>query len=606
MKIKFYIVILFLIFFTPTYGQKTNNESLAREYYRQGEFKKAEQLFKEVYKKKKVRSIYDKYIVCLIKNQSYKEAEKVIKGFYKKTKNPTILIDLGKLYVVKEEAELANKTFNQALKEAEKNERFLPAIGGKFFKEKKYTLALSAYSAAKKSNNKAGYSIQIANIYSYLGDMESMYKEVINLLIDHPSYLQSAKNIIRRTIDENDQNENNKILKKLLIKSVQKDNSYEVSKTLIWLFMQEKKFEDALQYEISIDKRILSNKNDIINLSEIALSNKEYAVAIKALEYVINNIDTNTYYYEYCQLNLLDVKFFILEENKIKKKSDIIQLKEQYTKIINAFDINSETIPAIKNYCYLMSNYLEQEEEAIKILEHTIQNTNLEPIDIAICKIELAKILTSKNDVWEAVLIYSQVEKDFKNDVIGQEAKFQKTKINYYKGDFEWAQNQLNVLKLSTSKLIANNAMQLSLLISDNLNLDTTNTALLLYAKSELLCEQKKYSESLQKLNELEAQFPDHTLADEILLKKFNIYTKQKDYIKALDALSVICDKYYYDILYDDALFYQAQIYDIINNDKIKAKEKYEELLLKCPNSIFINQARKRYKELRANNFLKL
>jgi len=370
--------------------------------------------------------------------------------------------------------------------------------------------------------------------------------------------------------------------------------------------MQEKKFNEALQYEISIDKRLLSNKSDIMNLSEIALSNKEYEVAINALEYIISNNDVNTYYFEYCQLTILDIKFFILEENKIKKKGDIIQLTEQYSEIINEFGIKSETIPAIKNYCYLMSNYLNQEEESIEILKNTINNTNLEPIDIAVCKIELAKILTSKNDIWEAILIYSQVEKDFKNDIIGQEAKFQKTKINYYKGDFEWAQNQLKVLKLSTSKLIANNAMQLSLLISDNLNLDTTNTALLLYAKSEFLFEQKKYSESLQQLNELELQFPDHTLADEILLKKFNIHKKNKDYTKALNVLNLICEKYYYDILYDDALFYQAQIYDIINNDQIKAKEKYEELLLKCPNSIFINQARKRYKELRTNNFLKL
>ena len=179
-------------------------------------------------------------------------------------------------------------------------------------------------------------------------------------------------------------------------------------------------------------------------------------------------------------------------------------------------------------------------------------------------------------------------------------------KISYYNGDFEWAQTQLKVLKLSTSKLIANNAMKLSLLISDNLNLDTTDTALLIYAQSELLFKQKKYTACLKKLNELEINFPGHSLLDEMLLKKSDVYIAKKEYVEAINCLNQIGEKYYYDILFDDALFYQAQIYENALKDKKNAKEKYEELLLKTPNSIFVNQARKRYRLLRENNFLKL
>ena len=219
---------------------------------------------------------------------------------------------------------------------------------------------------------------------------------------------------------------------------------------------------------------------------------------------------------------------------------------------------------------------------------------------------ELASALLKQEEVWDATLLYAQVEKEFKEDVIGQKAKFQKTKISYYNGDFEWAQTQLKVLKLSTSKLIANNAMKLSLLISDNLNLDTTDTALLIYAQSELLFKQKKYDACLKKLNELEIGFPGHSLLDEVLLKQSDVYIDKKEYSKALECLNEIGEKYYYDILYDDALFHQAQIYESALKDPKSAKLKYEELLLKTPNSIFVNQARKRYRSLRENNFLKL
>ena len=254
----------------------------------------------------------------------------------------------------------------------------------------------------------------------------------------------------------------------------------------------------------------------------------------------------------------------------------------------------------------MLAIYLNKETEAIELLKKSIQNPALDRYDLSLCKMELANILIVSGDIWEATLLYAQIEKEFKEDIIGQKAKFEKIKINYYNGDFEWAQNQLKVLRLSTSKLIANNAMKLSLLISDNLNLDTTNHALLLYAKADLLFQQKKYNDCLKNLETIEGEFPNHSLLDEVLLKKSDLFIEQQEYTKAIECLEKITSKYYYDILYDDALFYQAKIYENILGDNKKAKNKYEELLLKNPNSIFIDEARKQYRLLRNSNFLQL
>ncbi|MAZ58624.1 MAG: hypothetical protein CMP56_04385 [Flavobacteriales bacterium] len=606
MKIKYCILFFLLTAASSITSQSVSDENLAREYYRQGDFQKASTLFEGIYKKKKVKSIYDKYVDCLIKIESYKKAEKTIKSFYKQNKNPSILIDLGKIYELKKENELSIETFELALKEAKKNNRFLATVGSKFFKEKKYEFALSAYLLANKENPRATYLIQIANIYSHLADIESMYEKLIELIKKYPNYFQTSKNMLRRTISEDEGNDNNKKLKKILLKNIQKENSYEVSKILVWLFLQEKKFNQALKYEISIDKTSFNNSMEIISLCDVAFSNEDYETALEGLNYILESHHENSYEYEYSSLQILDMEFQILENKKLKKDSEIKDLVKAHNEALDFFGIKSETIFTLKNYCNLLAIYLDEENKAIQILENTIQNKGLDKYDIAICKMELAKILISNGDIWESSLLYSQVEKEFKEDVIGQTAKFEKIKINYYKGDFEWAQNQLKVLKRSTSKLISNNAIKLSLLISDNLNLDTTNLALLEYAKAELLFEQKKYADCLKTLNDLEISFPNHTLIDEVLFKKFDVFIKIKEYTNALNALHEICEKYYYDILYDDALFYQARIYEDIIDDKIKAKEKYEELLLKTPNSIFINKARKRYRLLRTNNLLKL
>lgn len=604
MKIKFSILLFLLS--SIIYSQVTKTEQLAAEYYKKGDFLNAASLFEEIYKQKKVKTIYSKYIDCLIKIQSYKKAEKTIKGFYKKKNDPTILIDLGELYIIQGDPVKGREKFEAAINEAKKNTRFLPTVSSKFMKIKQYEFALKGYSIAKQKNDKASYSLQIANIYSYLGEIEKMYNELIQILYKYPNYFQTCKNKLRITISDDGENENNKKLKKTLIKSIQKKNSYEVSKLIVWLFMQEKKFQDALDYEISIDKRISDNQLDIIQLGDIAVKNGDLKTAENAFQYILKNNHENSYYYEYSSVRLLDIEFETLISPKIKKRQDIEQLANKHKLTLDKLGVKTETISTLKNYCEILAIYLDKQSNAIEILQNAIQNSILDPYDIAICKMELAKIWLQNGNIWESTLLYAQVEKEFNEDVIGQKAKFEKTKINYYKGDFKWAQNQLKVLKLSTSKLIANNAMKLSLLISDNLNLDTSETALLLYAKAELLFNQKQYSECLAQLKTLKEEFPGHSLIDEVLLKEADVFIEKKEYENAIRCLNKICEEYYYDILYDDALFYQAQIYEHALNETNEAKKIYEKMLLKTPNSIFINEARNRYKMLRQNNFLQL
>tara|TARA_A100001011_G_scaffold385692_1_gene460151 strand:+ start:205 stop:2022 length:1818 start_codon:yes stop_codon:yes gene_type:complete len=603
---KYNLVLITFLLAYLTYSQNVTDEMLAEEYYRNKEFDKASKIFETLYKVEKRKKIYIKYIDCLIQIEAYKKAERIIKSFYKKTHDPTILIDLGQVYYLQGDEKRGDENFNTAIQSAKEKPQYLPIIGQKFFKQKKYQLSLKSYELAQEKKQKASYSLQIANIHSYMGEIEKMYTELIQLLYNYPNYFQTCKNRLRLTISDDGNNENNQKLKKLLIKSIQKRDSYELSKMIVWLYLQEKAFEEALNYEISIDKRMADNSSEIIALGDIIFENKNYKTALKAFNYIKNKNDSKSYYYEYSQIQILNINYDILTKRKTRKNSELETLANEHKKILNTLGIKSETIFTLQNYCNLLAIYLDKEQEAIKLLNSVISKEMLNEYDQAICKMELAKILTQFGDIWEAILIYAQVEKDFKEDIIGQRAKFEKIKINYYKGDFEWAQTQLQVLKLSTSKLISNNAMKLSLLISDNLNLDTTKNALLLYAESELLFEQKKYEGCLKKLEKLELDFPNHSLIDEVLFKKADVFIELKEFEIALSYLNKICTQYYHDILYDDALFYQATIYEDILKNPIKAKEKYELILMNTPNSIFVNTTRERYKKLRPNNILQL
>jgi hypothetical protein len=70
-------------------------------------------------------------------------------------------------------------------------------------------------------------------------------------------------------------------------------------------------------------------------------------------------------------------------------------------------------------------------------------------------------------------LLYSQVEKSNKEQPIGYEAKLRNAKLSYYKGDFELAQGPSGYSEDGHLPRIANDAMDLSLLIKDNMAMDT-------------------------------------------------------------------------------------------------------------------------------------
>tara|TARA_S200000501_G_scaffold377255_1_gene434904 strand:- start:2413 stop:4233 length:1821 start_codon:yes stop_codon:yes gene_type:complete len=596
--------VFFFIFFLSIFNAQSQNIDAdlvkAKNLYSTENYEQAKILFEKIYTKKKTSKIYKSYLSCLIKLAEFQSAIKLAKNFYKKNgKNPSILIDLGELYILNGNEELGIKEFNNVISEIQKKPNFISSAASNFYKKKIYDYALKAYLLAKKNNSNRNYSFQIANIYSQLGQIENMYKELIEILESSPSYLQTCKVRISRTINDDSSNNNNILLKKHIIKKIQKEDNEALNDLLIWIYLQENDFSSALERLISLDKRLEYYDNKIFELGEISCSNKEFEIAQSAFNYLVKKGESSIYYEESI-IQLVNIKNVKFKENITKSEKEIEQIIKEHEKVIKLLGKTDETILVLRDLAHIMSFHKNNKEKAKKILLPIIENDNFSDYNIAQLKLELGDIFLSEGNKWDAILYYSQVEKKFKNDIIGQEAKLKKIKVDYFNGDFNWAQAQLDILKKSTSKLVSNNSIELSLLITDNLNLDTTKTALELYAKAELYIFQKKFDDALEIFKEIELNFPDHSLIDEILFKKAQINIEKEKYSQVLFFLEKICTDYgTQSILFDDALFKQGYIQETIFKNYEKAKYKYEKILLEQPGSIFIAEARKRYRKLR-------
>jgi len=591
-----------IVFKTTSFAQPSTEEQLALQFYQNKEFDKALDYYEKLYNKKSPQLFYSKYVDCLIETKDFKKAEKIIKKHIKQ--NPEQLnfqIDLGTFYTRTEEPEKAKTEWEKAVKQIKYDDQVF-MVANAFVTIKQYDLAISAYQKGRKiSQTNYTYNFELAEVYKAKGDKIAMVNELLDALEMNDSFIQSVQNALQTSFGADADTQQNELVKNELLKRIAKSPDKTIfSELLIWMQIQQKDWDGAFVQGKALDKRKKEEGGRIMGLAQLFAQNEAYEIAAKAYQYVISK-GKDGYYYINARMELVNVQYIKITSQGNYTALDLTELEKNYSVTINELGKSASTVSLLKNAAHLKAFYLHKSNEAIEILNESIELPQLSAQQQAECKLELADILLMSGEIWEASLLYSQVEKSFKYDVIGQEAKFRNARISYYTGDFKWAQAQLDVLKGATSKLISNDAMDLSLMISDALAIDTNEAPLLIFARADLLAFQNKDEEALKTLDSINTLYPNHALADDILYKKAKIVLKKGNYTEAVKYYEEILKNYSTDILADDALFAIANINETQFKNNEKAKELYQELLEKYPGSLYVVEARKRFRKLRGD-----
>lgn len=586
-----------------TYAQQSTDEQLAQQFFQNKEFDKALDYYEKLYNKKSPQQFYTPYLNCLIETKDFKKAEKIVKKQIKQNPDsPQLYVDLGKVYTLIEDPDKARVAWNQAIKSITIDDQAFP-VASAFMATHQYDFAIATYFKGRKiSQNNYPFSFELADVFKAKGDNVSMINEYLDLLEMQDTYIQTVQNALQISFANDGDSKKNELLKTELLKRISRSPDKTIfSELLIWMDIQEKDWDGALVQAKALDKRKKEEGNRVMGLAQLFAQNEAYEVAIKAYQYVISK-GPDVYYYINARIELLYVYYQKVVTNGNYSTTELTELEKNYNTTIKELGKSASTVPLLENLAHLQAFYLNKPKNAISLLEETIAIPQLSPQLEADCKLELADILLMTGDIWEASLRYSQVEKAFKYDEIGQEAKFRNARISYYTGDFKWAQAQLDVLKGATAKLISNDAMDLSLLISDALADDTNEAPLAIYARADLLAFQNKDSLAEITLDTINSLFKNHALADEILYKKAQIELKHAKYAQAATRYEAILNNYGEDVLADDALFKLADLNENQFKNIEKAKALYQELLEKYPGSLYVVEARKRFRKLRGDS----
>ena len=580
-------------------AQTNSDLRIAYRYANSGECEKAIELFESFEKKLSIHSYFNSYFQCLIKTQNYDQAISLAQETSQAhPQQIKYMAYLGLAHKANNNTYKAEKEFKKSINGLRpKKTNDVTVLATIFSSNGEYEWMIKTFEKGQELNPNFEFGFMLATSLSNLGQTDQMIETYLDLIEKNASSLNTAKIRLQKSLGRTKSAEDNyELLKNKLLPRVQKTNNTALTELLVWLFIQSNEYEAAYIYTKALDKRLKEDGNRMYELAYIAYENQSLEHAIKCYQYLIKQGQSNAFYKD-AKISEVIVAGEMLTKSK-HSSTELSELEKKYQSTIDEFGISKDLAYLIKDYAQLKAFYQYDYDGAISLLQECIDLLLESPIQ-AECKLMLGDIYLITNKEWDAIIQYSQVEKAFKENPIGHEAKYRRAKVSYFQGQFSWAQAQLDVLKGSTSKLIANNAMKLSLLITDNMGLDTSALAMQMYAKADMLDFQNKHQESLHLLDSMLSIFTGHTLSDEIIFKKAEIHLKKEEFEQAATFFETVVSDFAFDILADDALFQWATLLENKLNNKTKAKELYEKIIIDYSDSIYTTEARKRFRKLR-------
>ncbi len=595
------LIFLFIILTIPGFviAQEESDASLAKQYMASGEYGKAAELYKKLYNENP-NGNYKNYYTSLLSLNDIKEINRIIERQLKKTpENLTLYVDLGYAYGKQGNTKQRDEAFEMAISKIRDHKPQVVQLANAFMSVDEPEYAVAAYEKGKKAVPEYTFNYELAGLYNRAGNFEKSINTYLDYLNESHDNFQKVSNALQRMLDEE---KDHLYLQAQLFEKIQKSqNEIVFTELLIWDYIQLKDYDGAFIQAKALDKRYKEDGERIFDLGETARNEGQYDAAIKCFNYIIDKGKDSPYYFS-AKNGILNCRKEKIFKTNTYTKLDLQELRNNYTEFLSEYGRDDSRAASVTADLARLEGFYEHNiDNAIDLLGGVVTWPSLNLSEKSAIKLDLGDFYLIKGDVWEATLLYSQVDKAMKDEPLGEQARYKNARLAYYRGDFNYSQGLLDVLKAATSELVANDAMKLSVFITENLGLDSVAEPMQLFSQADLLVFQNKPNDAVIILDTLNARFPGHSLTDDILFLKSEIALKNQEVDKAVEMLENLRQNYGFELLADDAIFKLGELYQYDLKDIDNAKLCYEQIILNYQDSLYVNEARKRYRDLRGD-----
>jgi len=585
------------------FAREATDERLANQYFRNGQYEQAVVLYEELFAENPTPVIYNNYLESLFALEEYRDARRLVEGQI--DQHPDDIryqVDLGWVHHRAENNRRARRHMDELIENLSADPDEVTDLAMAFENRGFLDRAMEAY---KEGRSLLGAShplhLRIADIHEKKGEYRAMMREYLDYLDDHQEDMQRARGIIQDAIAHDPGFERNDALRAELLSRTRSDpDNIIYSEMLLWLSIQQQDFRLAFRQARAIDRRLQQDGRQVLEVAELSKVNRSYDVAAEAYQHLMDRGEESSHYLE-ALVGYLNVRFLSVTDDYEYDVTDLKDIEREYQEAIQDLGVSARTVSLVRNLANLQAFYLDNTPEAIELLEATLDLPNVSNRVKGECRVELADILLLTGEVWDATLLYSQVDRMFRDDPLAHEAKYKNARLTYFIGEFDWAKAQLDILKAGTSRLIANDAMKLSLRIQDNLGVNGDPEPLIMFARAEQHIFMNHFDRALQTLDSIKEKFPAHQIQDDVVFVRAEIMRERGDYEAADSLLAQVTEQFPQGLLADEALFQRAELQHYFFEREDKAMSLYQELMIDYPGSLHTITARNRFRQLRGD-----
>lgn len=581
--------------------QRASDENLAWEFYRNQDWANARVLFLKLFDQTKSQHYFNYYIHCLIQLAQYDEAEKAIRQQMRQSRDIQLQVDMGFIAQMRGDRKRSQETFDKLIKEMPADRNAVFALTNALRVRGLNEIALQAYEkAAAMPGINEQFLIERASLHYINGNFAASTAMYLDYLERFPEQSEIIKRNLQNMLFMDIDNSMADMIRTELLTRVHRAGAKAVfNEMLVWFSLQQREFDMAMIQAIALDRRFGDRDYLILELASVSLNNEAFEVALQGYNYIVNKGQRGVYFFSGLE-GSIRARYLLAEQNNIADKATFISIVNDADKMLEQSGINRETIQLAIIRAKALAYHLDKPVAASEALEHLLK-LGLRPEELAAIKLELADIYLFSGEVWEATLLYSQVEKAMRNEPVAHEARFRNARLRYFIGEFDWSLTQLDILKAATSKLIANDAMELSLLIRENIEEDSTGAQLRSFARAGFLIYRKNEQQANVVLDSLLNAKPNPVLLPHLLLRKASLLASAGNNEAALSMYERIYKEFADHYLADDALFRSAMLLELMSASIAEARKLYEKIFNDYPASFFSARARMRYRMLRGD-----
>ena len=583
----------YLFFFFSLIGF-SQNELLAQNYFDKGEFDKATSLYEELDKKQPGNFYFtQKLVSCYQGLKQFDKAEKLLLNKKEKSNQPGFFVELGYNAQLQKNQAKADSYYKKAIDAVANQPNYAYQIGQAFEQKSLLQQAYNTYEIGQKNNSSMNFDYQMALLQGQMGNLDVMVVKLLDYSYSNVNSTLNVQNQLVLFMQDDAENVFANSLKKELLLRTQKTQDIYWNQFLSWLYVNQKEYNKAFIQEKSIYKRNPESFDDIIQLAQICVNEKDNETAQAIFQFILQNTTDES--------TILNAQYFLLKNEIANAKlENYPAIQSKFDTLLTQFGESPFSVDVQILAAHFKAFYQNDFENSKALLDKLMEM----PLNIrqkAKVKMELADVLVYNEKFNQAIIYYAQIQNDLPNDEFSHEASMRMAKTSFFKKDFDWAKKQAKELKQASTQLIANDAVELFLLISDNEVEDSLKVALQDFSKADLLEYQNKPKEALEAFLQILVKHKGQSIEAGTLYKVGRNYEKLGNFAKAITYYQILLDNHKDGIYIDEALFYSAEIYKKQLNELEKAKNLYEKVVLEHPDSIYFTEARKQYRALRGD-----